>query len=64
MVKVTHSKNVQTNPSGMIAPLTSLLRKLKPPVKSVQASELIGMVTHPLPAAALPVHTCASGERS
>jgi hypothetical protein len=63
-LKSTYSKNVQMNPPGTCTQLSSLLRKLSPPVKLVQLSETTGRVTQPLGGPLASVQTSIVGAAS
>jgi hypothetical protein len=60
-LKATYWKNVQTNPPGTATLLTSLLRKLRPPVKLMQLSETTETSTQPLRGLIDPEHTVMIG---
>jgi hypothetical protein len=59
-----HSKKVQTNPPGTLAEDTSLLKKVKPPMKLMQASDTTGMSSHPWGGLREPVQTVMVADTS
>ena len=59
-----YSKNVQMNPAGTTAEVISLFRKLNPPVRLTQSSEITGMVVHPSDGLILPVQISTVTEAS